>query len=176
MKLYEETLHSERIYEGNIINLRKDTVLLENGQQTIREVVEHHGAVCIVAVDKHDMVYMVKQFRYPFKQVMLEVPAGKIDVGETPLQAAHRELEEEIGMKAKEMIPIGEFYPSVAFLTEIIYMYIAKGLTPSEQRLDDDEFLRIEKMSLGQVCDMILQNEIKDGKTIAAILKASQLL
>lgn len=176
MKLYEETIQSERIYEGCILNLRKDTVLLENGKPATREVVEHNGAICVVAIDDDEMVYFVKQYRYPFQRVMLEVPAGKIDKGETPIEAAHRELEEEIGMKATELIPMGEFYPSVAFLTEIIYMYIAKGLTPSEQRLDDDEFLRIEKMTLGEACDLIHKNEINDGKTIASVLKASQLL
>ncbi|WMJ24199.1 NUDIX hydrolase [Paludicola sp. MB14-C6] len=176
MKLYERTIDTERIYEGKILNLRKDTVLLENGSQATREVIEHNGAVCIVAVDKDDKIYFVKQFRHPFQRVMLEVPAGKIDKGESPIDAAHRELEEEIGMKATEIIPMGEFYPSVAYLTEVIYMYIAKGLIPSQQHLDDDEFLKIEKMTLGQACDLIYTNEIKDGKTIAAILKASQLL
>lgn len=176
MRLYEETISSEKIYDGKIISLRKDIVRLENGSEATREVVEHNGAVCVVAVDKNNMVYMVKQYRYPFKQVLLEVPAGKIDAGETPLEAAKRELEEEIGMRASEFIPMGEFYPSVAFLNEVIYMYIAKGLIPSAQCLDEDEFLKIEKLGLGEVCDLIMSGEVKDGKTIASILKASNLL
>jgi len=176
MRLYEETISSEKIYSGKIIDLRKDVVRLENGAEATREVVEHNGAVCVVAVDENNMVYMVKQYRYPFKQVLLEVPAGKIDAGETPLEAAKRELEEEVGMRASEFIAMGEFYPSVAFLNEIIYMYIAKGLTPSMQNLDEDEFLKIEKLALGDVCDRIMSGEVKDGKTIASILKASNLL
>lgn len=176
MKLTEETVSSTPIYDGAIIKVKKDIVMLENGQTATREVVVHGGAVCVVPVTEDHMVYMVKQYRYPFQRVMIEVPAGKIDQGEDPLTAAHRELEEEIGMKADEMIDIGEFYPSCAFLTEVIHMYIAKGLTPSKQKLDEDEFLNIEKIPLTQLCDRILKDEIKDGKTIASILKAEKLL
>lgn len=176
MKLTEETISSKHIYDGAIIKVIKDTVLLENGKQATREVVLHNGAVCVVAVTEDNMVYLVKQYRYPFKRIMTEVPAGKIDKDENPLDAAHRELEEEIGMKAQEMIYMGEFCPSCAFLTEVIHMYIAKGLTPSKQNLDEDEFLNIEKLPLSEVCNKILNGEIKDGKTIASILKAEKLL
>ncbi len=176
MKLTEETINSTLVYDGVILKVKKDEVMLENGQTAVREVICHNGAVCIVPITEDNMVYMVRQYRYPFSRVMLEVPAGKIDKGEDPLKAAHRELEEEIGMKASELIYIGEFYPSVAFLNEVIHMYIAKGLTPSKQNLDDDEFLNIDKIPLDKLCDMIMSNEIKDGKTIASIFKTKNLL
>lgn len=176
VKLTEETIKSEPVYDGAIIKVTKDTVMLENGKTAQRDVVLHGGAACVVPVDEDGMVYMVRQYRYPFQRVMLEIPAGKLDKGETHLQAAKRELEEEIGMQADEMIYMGEFYPSVAYLTEIIHMYVAKGLTPTKQALDEDEFINVEKISMSELRKQIMNNEIGDGKTIAALLKADIIL
>ncbi|MEG2813765.1 MAG: NUDIX hydrolase [Oscillospiraceae bacterium] len=175
MELIEKKISSKVVFDGRLLHVTSDTVVLPNGNETTREVIWHNGAVCIVAFDEDDNVYMVKQFRYPFNRVILEVPAGKIDQGETPDEAAKRELEEEIGMTATTLVPIGEFYPSVAYTTEIIYMYIATGLKKSSQNLDEDEFLNVEKYNFNTVCNMIMQNEIGDGKTISAILKAKLL-
>ena len=108
--------------------------------------------------------------------MVLEIPAGKLDAGESPVDAANRELEEEIGMRASELVYMGEFCPSVAYDTEVIHMYLATGLTPSVQHLDDDEFLRVEMYDLDEVVRMAMDNELIDGKTIAAILKAKPIL
>lgn len=115
MALEEKQISTKRIYDGKIVNLRVDTVLLPNGREALREVIEHVGAVCVVPVMPDGTVYLVRQYRYPFAEAVLEIPAGKLDAGEQPVDAANRELEEEIGMKASELIYMGEFRPSVAW-------------------------------------------------------------
>ena len=172
----ETHVSTRRIYEGKIINVRVDDVLLPNGNEAVREIVEHNGASCVVPVTDDGKVYMVRQYRYPFARMVLEIPAGKLDAGESPVDAANRELEEEIGMRASELVYMGEFCPSVAYDTEVIHMYLATGLTPSVQHLDDDEFLRVEMYDLDEVVRMAMDNELIDGKTIAAILKAKRIL
>lgn len=175
-KLEEKTIDTKRIYEGRIINLRVDNVLLPNGHETVREVVEHGGAACIVPITENDEVYMVRQFRYPFNEIMLEIPAGKMDPGEQRWDAANRELEEEIGRRATELIYMGELRPSVAYLTEVIHMYMARGLVETQQHLDADEFLNVEKYPLDTLIEMVLEGQITDCKTMAALLKAKLLL
>lgn len=172
MKLTETKIDSQTIYEGKIINVYKDTVLLENGKKTTRELVTHQGGVCVVAVTDDNYVYMVEQFRYPFNKVILEVPAGKIDPNEDPLTCGKRELKEEVGVIAKNYENLGDFYPTVGFTNEIIYTYLATDLEVSKQQLDEDEFINIKKLPLKQVYDMVMSGEIKDGKTQTAILKA----
>lgn len=172
MKLTETKIDSQTIYEGKIINVYKDTVLLENGKKTTRELVTHQGGVCVVAVTDDNHVYMVEQFRYPFNKVILEVPAGKIDPNEDPLTCGKRELKEEVGVIAKNYENLGDFYPTVGFTNEIIYTYLATDLEISKQQLDEDEFINIKKLPLKQVYDMVMSGEIKDGKTQTAILKA----
>lgn len=174
--MFEKTLTSREIYDGVLFKVKTDTVLLQDGNQSIRDVVIHAGAVCVVPVTDDNMVYMVKQYRYPFKCVMLEIPAGKMDIDEIPIAAAFRELEEEIGMRAGTMEYMGDFLPSVAYLTEVIHMYIAKGLTPSHQNLDYDEFVEVEMIPFKDLLEMVMSGEIKDGKTIAAVLKADKLI
>lgn len=177
MKLTEKQISTKRIYEGRVIKIRVDDVLLENGETAKREVVEHNGAVCVVPITDDNMIYMVRQFRYPFNETILEVPAGKLNgPDEVWADAAVRELEEETGMKTDNLIYIGDYYPSVAFLTEVIHMYVAKGLKNGSQCLDEDEFLEVEKHSLSSLVEMIMSGEIKDGKTISAILKVNNML
>lgn len=176
MDLTEKKVSSKVVFDGRLLHVTSDTVVLPNGKKTTREVIWHNGAVCVVPFDDDNNVYMVKQFRYPFNREVLEIPAGKIDKGENPDTAVLRELEEEIGMTAKTLIPIGEFYPSVAYTTEVIYMYMATGLKKTSQNLDEDEFLNVEKHNFNTVCNMIMENKIGDGKTISAILKAKILL
>ena len=133
--MLEKTLSSELIYDGKIIKIKKDYVSLENDSHSIREVVIHNGGACVVAIDDSPQqnVYMVRQFRYAFNQTLLEVPAGKIDIGENPCNTAIRELEEEVGIKTDKLISLGEFYPSCGFLTEVIHMYLATHIIKSTQ-------------------------------------------
>lgn len=176
MNLEEKQLSKEYMYEGKIINLRRDTALLPDGNTALREVVEHPGGVCVAALTDNDEILFVKQFRYPYFETVLEIPAGKRDKGnEDPLECGIRELEEETGAKAEKFIPLGELYPSPGYCGEIIWLYAATGLTFSEQHLDEDEFLTVEKIPLEKAVQMILSGEIKDAKTQAAVLKLKLL-
>lgn len=176
MNLEEKQLSKEYMYKGKIINLRRDTALLPDGKTALREVVEHPGGVCVAALTDNDEILFVKQFRYPYFETVLEIPAGKRDKGnEDPLECGIRELEEETGAKAEKFIPLGELYPSPGYCGEIIWLYAATGLTFSEQHLDEDEFLTVEKIPLEKAVQMILSGEIKDAKTQTAILKLKLL-
>lgn len=176
MELYEKILNEEYAFKGKIINLRVDTVELPDGSVSDREVVEHNGGIGVIAVDDDFNTYLVRQWRAPYKKVMLEIPAGKRDGNEDPLEGGKRELKEEIGATAKEYTFLGELYPSPGYCGEIIYLYLARGLEFSSQNLDEGEFLNVEKMSLTHLVEMIMNNEIGDSKTIAATLKAKALL
>ena len=175
-KLSEKQLSRDEIFTGYIVHLVKDTVELPNGKTATREVILHNGAVCVVPITENNEIIMERQFRYPFNEVIWEIPAGKLDKGETdPLLAAKRELLEETGYTAKEFKFIGEYYPSPAILSEKIQMYVATGLTLGERDLDEDEFLDVVKIPFDEVVEMIKRGEIPDGKTQAAVLKAMLL-
>ncbi len=175
--LKETFVSREEIFDGYIVHLVRDTVSLPNGASATREVVLHHGAVCVVPVTDEGEIIMERQFRYPFDKVIWEIPAGKLDRGEFDhLEAAKRELREETGYTAEKYTFIGEFYPSPAILSENIHMYIATGLKKGDQELDEDEFLEVVKLPFRQVVDMILSGEITDGKTQTAVLKAKLVL
>lgn len=176
MDMTEKTLASERIYSGKIINLRRDTVSLPGGKQSLREVVEHPGGVCVAAVDGAGYVYMVRQFRYAFGEELLELPAGKLDAGEDPDAAAARELSEETGVEAERLERVGEFYPSVGYLDERLYLYLATGLAQREPHPDDGELLECVKMPLADAVEAVLSDGIRDGKTKALLLLAQKLL
>ena len=141
--LFETKIDSTQIYDGKILNVSRDTVRLENGETAYREVIHHSGGVCVLPLDENGDVLFVKQFRYPFADVLLEIPAGKRELGEDPLECGIRELSEEVGATADEIIPLGKLYPTVAYDTEIIYMYLARGLHFGEQHLDEDEFVDV---------------------------------
>ena len=170
-KLMEETVSSEEIYDGKVVHLYKDVVRLINGKTAVREVIRHVGAVAIVAMTDEGEALMVRQYRYPFGRALLEVPAGKLDPGESPEDCARRELSEETGAAAETLTYIGDFYPSVAYLDENIRLFVAKGLTFGDVHTDEDEFLNLEKIPLKTLVQMVLRGEIRDGKTQAAILK-----
>ncbi len=177
MNLEEKQLTAEYIYKGKILNLRRDSALLPNGSTAFREVVEHPGGVCIAALTEDNEVLMVKQFRYPYFETVLEIPAGKRDRrDEDPLECAKRELKEETGATAEKFIPLGKLYPSPGYCGEIIWLYAATGLTFGAPEPDDDEFLTVEKIPLENLAEMILSGEIKDAKTQVAILKLKLLL
>ncbi len=176
-KLKETQISREEIYDGVIIHFVKDTVKLPNGSISKREVALHNGAVCIVALTDDNEIIMERQYRYPFDDVIWEIPAGKLDKNESdPLDAAKRELKEETGYTAKNYRFIGEYYGSPAILREKIYMYLATGLKEGEQKLDEDEFLDVVKIPFSEAVKMIADNEIPDGKTQTAILKAKLIL
>lgn len=170
--LFEKKLSSELIYDGKILRLTRDTALLENGETAFREVVHHSGGVCVLPLDDDGNVLFVKQFRYPFASVLLEIPAGKREPGEDPLQCGIRELSEEVGARASEIIPLGKLYPTVAYNTEVIYMYLARGLSFHDQHLDADEFVDVTRIPLKEAYEMVMRDEIPDSKTQIAILKA----
>ena len=172
MELNEKTVNKNYIYNGKIINLRRDDALLPNGKECIREVVEHPGGVCIAALTDENELFFVRQFRYPYMDVLLELPAGKLEKGEDPLESGKRELLEEAGCIAEEYVSLGKFYPSCGYTDEIIYLYLAKNLSFASQNLDEDEFLNVEKIPLEKAVQMVLSNGIPDGKTQAAVLKA----
>ena len=175
MNLEEKTLSRDYAYKGRIINLRVDEAELPNGKTAKREVVEHNGGVCVVALTEDNEILLVKQFRYPYQEVIYEIPAGKRDGDENPLDCGMRELKEETGMTAEKFIPLGELYPSPGYCGEIIWMYAAVGLSAGENDLDEDEFLEVEKIPLSKAVEMIMSGEINDAKTQAAVLKVAEL-
>ena len=172
---FEKTLTSEVLFEGRVVTLTKDTALLENGKTATREVVHHHGGACIVPYFEDGTICMVRQFRYAMQQELWELPAGKLEKGEEPFEAAKRELAEECGLVAQHYTDLGEFYPTVGYCSEVIYTWLARGLAPCPMHLDEDEFLTPEKVPFDQAVAMVLDGRIKDGKTVAAILKIDAL-
>ena len=172
MELLEKQLSSKEIFQGRVVHLFLDEIELPNGHKSTREVIRHQGAVCIVPLLEDGRVLMVRQYRYPFSQVMLELPAGKIDPGETPDVCAVRELSEETGAVAESLLPLGDFYPSVAYTDEVIHLYLAKGLHFGAMHTDEDEFLQLERIPLRELINQVMAGEIPDGKTQTALLKA----
>lgn len=171
--LFEKQLSSTNVFKGRLLDVYSDDIELPNGHKSKREYIKHVGAACVVAVDSDGNIIIEKQFRYPFGKVLTEIPAGKLDSKEEPhLEAALRELKEETGFIAEKMVYLGEFYPTCAYSDEIIHMYLALNLTLEEQKLDDDEFLGVEKMPLEDFVNEIMKGNVQDGKTQAAVLKA----
>lgn len=176
MNFEEKTLKVNEVFSGKIINVHVDDIELPDGKTAIREVVEHSGGVCVAAMTEEKELYFVRQYRYPYKRVLLELPAGKLEKGEDPLEAGIRELEEECGVVADEVISLGTVYPTVAYCSEIIYLFAAKGLKSSAQHLDDGEFLSVEKISIDEATKMVMNGEISDSKTVALVLKINNLV
>ncbi len=176
MNFEEKTLSTKEIYNGKIINVHVDEIELPNGEKSIREVVEHSGGVCVAAVTDLNELYFVRQYRYPYKKELLELPAGKLEKGENPMEAGIRELEEECGIVADKVISMGTVYPTVAYCSEIIHLYAAWGLKNTKQHLDKDEFLGVEKIKISDAVSMVMSGEISDSKTVALVLKIDRLL
>jgi len=170
MDFTEITIASELIYQGKILNLRRDRVRLPDGREGTREVVEHPGAVTIVALDQEEKVYLVRQYRYPIKRLTLELPAGKLDGQETPLACAQRELAEEVGLSASSWKLLLEFYSTPGFSDEKMYLFLAEGLEPHQEKADEDEFLQPLRLSLEEAVEGIFQGRIQDAKSIVGLL------
>lgn len=171
MDYTEKTAATHDIYRGRIVYLHEDEVTLPDGSPARREIVEHSGGVAIVPLDGEGNVYCVRQYRYAVREHLLELPAGKLNEGEDPKACAVRELSEETGLSADELIYLGAVYPSPGYCRETLHMYLARGLKSGRQHLDEGEFLDVEKHSLEKLAEMSLSGEIKDAKTVIAILK-----
>lgn len=176
MHLEEKQVSSELKYDGKIVKLYCDIAELENGNNVRREVIKHPGGVCVVALCEDNNVLFVRQFRYPHGRVLLEIPAGKLEYGEDHRTCGLRELKEETGCTCDSFEYLGCLLPTPAYDTEVIHMYLARGLHSGEQNLDNDEFLDVEKIPLDKAVEMIMNNEIADAKTQVAILKTKFLL
>lgn len=166
----EITIKTDKIYDGKILKLKVETVELPNKKYSKREIIEHSPAVSVIAITDDDEILMVKQFRKPIEKTIYEVPAGLIEIGELPKDAAIRELREETGYEAKSMEYLCEFYTSPGFCTEKMHIFLAKDLSLKEQDLDMDEFIELEKIPFSDVMKMLDRCEINDAKTIASIL------
>ena len=177
MDLTERMESSQTIFEGHIVKLTVDQVRLPDGNPAQREVVYHPGGVAVLALDGEDRVYLVRQYRYPIRQLLLELPAGKLDHGqEDPIEGARRELAEETGLEAGEWTYLGHILASPGFCTEDLHMYLARELTRKEQHLDEDEFLDVVTMPFGELVGQVMDGAITDAKTVAATLKVKVLL
>lgn len=175
VKDWEKIVDSERIFDGRVVRLRRDRVLLGNGSYTYREIIEHNGGVCVLPITDDDEIILVRQYRSPFNTVLTELPAGKLEKGEEPIECGIRELKEEVGATASEIKYLGRLYPTVAYDTEVIYMYMATGLSFESQHLDEDELVEIIKLPFDEAVEMVLNDELPDSKTQIAILKAAAL-
>ena len=173
-KFEEKQKKSELIFDGKVLHLYRDEIYLPNQSEGFREYCKHVGAVCVVPVTDEGEIICVRQYRYAIGSMLTEIPAGKLDSGdEDPREAALRELREETGALCKSLKYMGKFYSSPAVLDECIHMYLAEGLTFGETDFDEDEFIEIVRIPVDDLVDMIINGEIVDGKTQAAVMRAA---
>lgn len=176
-QMKEEQTATELIFDGKVVHLYRDIVRLPNGAEGTREYVRHIGAVCVLPMDGDGNVYCVRQYRYPFAEILTEIPAGKLESKtEDRSAAALRELREETGFRCGKLTELGDFYSSPAILDERITMYLAEDLTAGETQLDDDEFLSTVRIPLAELTDMVQAGKIPDGKTQAAVMRVADLV
>lgn len=170
MAHFEEKIESRELYRGKIFSVTQDRVRLEDGKESLRDIVHHHGGVAVLALDEEGRVLLVRQFRYAFGQELLELPAGKVEPGEAPEVCGRRELEEECGCRAGRFELLTLLYPTVGYCSEVIHIYLAQDLVPCGQRLDPGEFLSLEPLPLGKALSMVLSGQLPDAKTQIGIL------
>lgn len=176
MDHFEECLSTQTVFEGKVFRVTQDEVRLENGATALREIVHHNGGACVAALTDDRKVLVVRQFRYAYGQELLELPAGKLEKGEDPFDAARRELAEEAGVTAEEYIDLGKYYPTCGYCGEVIHLYGARGLHFVGQHLDPDEFATPDTVDLDELCEKCLSGEVRDGKTIAGALRLRHAL
>ena len=173
MDFYEKQTASELLFDGKIIHVYKDSIVLPNGKPAFRELIRHVGGACIIPITDDGEVICVRQYRYPYARMIIEIPAGKLDSkNEDHRTAALRELREETGCSCKKLTYMGQMYGSPAILDEVIYMYMAEGLGAGELDLDEDEFVEVIKIPLDEMYQMVLDGKILDAKTQIAVMKA----
>ena len=176
MALEEKTLTSQLVFDGRLLKLYRDEVGLPDGGRSAREVVHHPGGAAVVALDGDGNVYLERQFRYPYRKVVTEIPAGKLEEGEDPFDAIRRELKEEIGAAAGRWDALGHIMPSVGYTDEMLYLYLARDLTFGETHWDKDEYLEPFKLPFAEALAQAADGRINDGKTIAALFRADRLM
>ena len=167
-------MESRRVYEGRVVNLRVDRVKLLSGRSTVREVVEHAPVVAIVALDGRGNVLLVRQFRLPVKQSLLEIPAGGVDSGESAEEAAQRELQEETGQRAGRLERLASFFASPGYCDEYMHLYLATELEPSALAADADESIEVVRLPLDEALRLLERGEIPDAKTIVGLWAAAR--
>lgn len=169
----DELLERKAIFEGKVVRLYLDRVRLPDGKEAEREVVLHRGAVGMVALDEEERVFLVRQYRHATGEHLVEIPAGKLDAGEDPMECARRELLEEVGCAAESWTKLASFYTSPGFSDEVLHLYLARGLTHGESSPDDDEFLEVMRVPLEEALEMVARGRIRDSKTVAGLALAS---
>ncbi len=175
--LIESCITSEQIWQGRLLDVRRDRVRLPDGSEGVREYVMHPGAVVIIPVLPTGKLIFERQYRYPVSRVMLELPAGKIDPNEAPLLTAKRELMEEAGYTAEEWSHLGTMHPTIGYANERIEIFMARGLVSlGQNQLDEGEFLELLELTLDEAMDAVRQGDLTDGKTLSALLWAEKVL
>ena len=176
MELGEKTLASQLVFDGRLLKLYRDEVELADGGRSVREFVHHPGGAAVVALDGDGNVYLERQFRYPYRKVVTEIPAGKLEEGEDPFDTVRRELKEEIGAEAGRWDPLGYVMPSVGYTDEMLWLYLARDLTFGETHWDKGEFLEPFKLPFAEALARAADGRINDGKTVAALFRADRLM
>lgn len=172
MDFTEKTVSTRKVFEGRIFDIKVDDIELPDGRKAEREILIHHGGVVILPITPDGEIILVKQYRYAVERTLLELPAGKLEKGEDPREAAMRELEEETGCRANSIRDFGNLIPVGAYTTEIMHGFVCDDMIDTkEQKLDEDEFIEIVRLPIEKVRDMIMSGEIQDGKTVAFVLK-----
>jgi len=174
-QMIEKTVEEKLIFDGRVITVYHNKVLLSDGTTAMREIVAHPGGVCVAPLTDKGELLFVRQFRCPYEEILTELPAGKLEKGEDPLEAGIRELSEETGASADCVRSLGKLYPSPGYCGEIIHLYLATGLSFGDQHPDDDEFLDVLRIPLDKAVDMVMNGELTDSKTQVAVLKIARM-
>jgi ADP-ribose pyrophosphatase len=176
IELKESTVSSEKVYDGTFLDVRKDVVSLPDGKTSTREWINHPGASCIIPIMPDGKLGLIKQYRYPVQSTMIELPAGKLDMGEKPEVCAIRELEEETGYLADKLTFVTKIHPAIGFANEEMWIFLAENLIESQKNTDHDEFVELMPTSIEAALHMVWDGTITDVKTIIGILWAERLL